>query len=431
MDKSNPSTVVDVAIVGAGLAGLTAAALLARTGHSVLLMDRRDPGGRARSVEHEQFTLNDGPHALYNGGQALATLRSLGIDVTGASPELGQAGTWVNGAVQPLPSSPLSMLRSKVLSARSKLVAARILPKMMKGHAKTADGKTLVDWFDHHQLPNDLRAMIEMYVRLTTYCNMPDQMAAPAAISQFALAQQGVTYLDGGWQQLVDALLRVVEQHGGVVSVGPRVEGLTVDGDKWIVATEESAVPVAASCVVLAAGGPLAASQLVGEDPGWVEAAGPQSRAACLDLGVDSEPSVPVLLAMNSPLYGSTHAPPAELAPEGRGLVGVMRYLAPDETLDRDQARRELLQHADRMGIAEGEIVMQRYLHSMTVAYGSPLADRRRPRGDELANRKLWVAGDWVDSSRAGEPVPFLADAAVGSAVLAATQIAERLEHCR
>jgi hypothetical protein len=108
-----------------------------------------------------------------------------------------------------------------------------------------------------------------------------------------------------------------------------------------------------------------------------------------------------------------------------------MRYLAPDETLGRDDARQELLQHADRMGIVESEIVMQRYLHSMTVAYGSPLADRRRPRGDELASKNLWVAGDWVDSSRAGESVPFLADAAVSSAVSAATQVAARLEHCR
>ena len=53
-------------VVGGGLAGLTAAATLARSGRAVTVIEGAEHlGGRARSRHRLGYDLNLGPHALY------------------------------------------------------------------------------------------------------------------------------------------------------------------------------------------------------------------------------------------------------------------------------------------------------------------------------------------------------------------------------
>ncbi len=71
-----PNTPVDVAIIGAGPAGLTAAYLLGKAGYSVTVIER-DPiyvGGISRTVEHDGFRFDIGGHRFFSKSQAVVDL---------------------------------------------------------------------------------------------------------------------------------------------------------------------------------------------------------------------------------------------------------------------------------------------------------------------------------------------------------------------
>jgi phytoene dehydrogenase-like protein len=62
-------TQTDVVIVGGGMAGLTAACYLARSGVAVMLFEKAaNLGGRAATQNHEGYLFNRGIHAIYTGG---------------------------------------------------------------------------------------------------------------------------------------------------------------------------------------------------------------------------------------------------------------------------------------------------------------------------------------------------------------------------
>src|SRR3546814_5328225 len=75
-DDMNRPTSVDVAIIGAGPAGLTAAYLLAKQGYRVTVIEK-DPhyvGGISRTVEHEGFRFDIGGHRFFSKSQEVVDL---------------------------------------------------------------------------------------------------------------------------------------------------------------------------------------------------------------------------------------------------------------------------------------------------------------------------------------------------------------------
>src|SRR5262245_58721302 len=76
-----------IVVVGAGLAGLAAAALLGRAGRKVVVLERSpEVGGRGVTHTEQGFRWNLGAHALYRGGPGMAGLRDLGPKPAGGMP---------------------------------------------------------------------------------------------------------------------------------------------------------------------------------------------------------------------------------------------------------------------------------------------------------------------------------------------------------
>ena len=70
-----------IVIVGAGMAGLTAAAYLLRENYSVLLLEKNSRcGGLVKTYEADGFFFDTGPRAFVNSGIVKPILKDLGID---------------------------------------------------------------------------------------------------------------------------------------------------------------------------------------------------------------------------------------------------------------------------------------------------------------------------------------------------------------
>ncbi|MPY94703.1 MAG: NAD(P)-binding protein [Acidimicrobiia bacterium] len=408
---------VDVAVVGAGLAGLTAAATAARQGDRVAVLSHGPPGGRAHTTERDGYRFNQGPHALYTGGAGMAVLRELGIEPTGGPPSTGEGRLLVDGELRQLPASAASLASSRWLSLRSRGQLATVLGRLGKWDLEELGHRSGADWLDDLGLRPDADAVLRTLARVTTYADDMASISADVVVGQ--LRQPNVRYLDGGWQQLVDAL------SGGLQPRTARATGLSRDGQGWLVTTDAGGVgAVRASAVVLAAGSPAACRALLPTDPGWGEL-GPASTAACLDLGLRRAPEPPIIFGADEPLYLSTHCPPADLAPAGGAVVQVMRYGARSAELDRP-ALHEL---ARRAGITDDDVATQRFLAGMVTCSAVATPARGglagRPGMAATGAEGVYLAGDWVG------PVGHLADASLASgraAGAAAADLASRAQ---
>ncbi len=420
----------DVVVVGGGLAGLTAAATAAAAGRSVLLLDGHPGANRAGTDQVGRFLFNRGAHALYRKGAGRAVLGRLGVSVSGKLPPVLGGLARRGDVVDRLPLDPVSLVRTRLLSARGKVRVARELASVPRWrHERLAD-RTAAEWLDERGLTGDERGLVEMVARTTTYVADLDRVSADLVVRQVQLGLQGVHYLHGGWVTLLDGLARAGADRGvecvaaaarSVVPDGGRVR-VTLSGVSAEEADGDGERVVLAGAVVVAAGTPDACASLLPAGPPAWEVVGPPVQVACLDLGLAAPPATRVLLGLDRPLYLICHAPPAELAPRGAAVVHAMRYLRSDEPASAVDARTELEEHCRIAGIDPDGAERVRYLHRMVAcgALATPatggLAGRPGVADTDLDG--VFAAGDWLG------PEGHLADAALTSGEAAGRQAA-------
>src|SRR5215212_622714 len=209
-----------VVIVGGGIAGLVSAALVAKAGRSVVLLEKSSAvGGRATTRERHGFLFNLGPHALYRNGALSQTLRVLGVEVTGAVPGGGGGFAIRGGRRHTLPVGLTTLMTTSVMGLSAKVEFARLQRLILSTDASAVQGETLESWLHSHTRHEEVRDLVRMLVRGTTFTNDPLRQSAGAALEQLQLAlDASVLYLNGGWQTIVDGLRRVA------VASGVRIE---------------------------------------------------------------------------------------------------------------------------------------------------------------------------------------------------------------
>jgi len=415
MERINPlPSTADAVVIGAGLAGLAAAVMIARHGHRTVVLESVSAGGRARTDEQHGFLLNRGPHAVYDSGHAARILRDLGVAFTG-HPPASQLRVRIGDDVVLVPSSTTRAMTSRFLTLREKAQVASLFRSLRTDRPVAT--MSAAAWLTDRGLTGRGLDLVTTLVRVASYSAAVDELSADAAAHQLAQATRGVTYVDGGWRTLVEQLASRARQQAVDIREHTPVVALAETPGGWRVETAQGRLT--AGAVVLAAGGPLEAARLIGTDP-WGELGAPVT-AAVLDLGLAGPPPIPLLFSFDAPLYLSQHAPHARLAPDGRAVMHVMRYGA--RTAHQDRA--ELEAHAAVAGIDLAQAEAARFLARMVVAHSQPTATRGglpgRPDAAVPGIDGVFVAGDWIG------PRGLLADAVLASAEDAAGAVAAHL----
>lgn len=435
-DENNKSKVV---VVGGGLAGLTVATLIARTGMSVSVVERStETGGRARTSVVDGFYLNQGAHAIYTAGPGVKILKELGINYTGKEVTTGGYYALKKGKKYPVPVSLRQFLTTKLLKGlRSKIEAIRFFASLNKINPEYIQDISLEDWINKNIQNSDVKDLVKMLSRITTYTNDVETQSAGATITQLQIAfAGGVIYLDGGWQTLVNGLTAAAQDAGVRILTGKRVTGIENFENgislPWLIHLSDGST-ISSQTLILAVG-PKDAYDLLNHDNAVssssssflsqiVKEATPV-RAATLDIALTTLPNPNVLGAygVDNPLYLSTHSAFARLAPDGGALIHVVKYLGssiqPDPKTDRQELEKlmDLVQPGWRK-----VVVKERFLPNMIVYNALVGASQGgiygRPDVKVPGTENLYIVGDWVG------PEGLLADASLASAKRAAEKI--------
>jgi phytoene dehydrogenase-like protein len=418
---------VEAIVIGGGLTGLAAAALIARQGKRVCLFEQAHTlGGRARTRAQQGFSFNLGAHALYRGGRGIDILTELGVAPQGGCPSTAGAYAIKGGVKHTYPAGPVSLLTTSLLTLPAKLEVARLLGSLGTLDASQWMGTSLQEWADIHVAHPDARDVLLAGFRVATYTNAPDLVSAGAAIEQLQKAlAKNVLYLHGGWQTLVDGLRQAAVRAGVSIETGAKTVAIerNVTGAVCGVRLADGRVPQAPAVVI--ATSPAVAAALTenwrsAALHAWAASAIPV-QAACLDVALRRlpQPHATVAFGVDHPLYLSVHSAVARLAPEGSALLHTLVYLPPEHTRSPEDDERELDTLLDLVQSGWRELVVQRqFLPRMTVMHDMPTARRGGTRGRPGPQVPdvpgLFVVGDWVGQEG------LLADASLASAKEAA-----------
>jgi len=425
-----------VIIVGGGIAGLAAGIVLARSGRTVTIFERRRYlGGRAVTHLRHGFRFNLGPHAFYRGGSGWDVLRQLGVPVRGGRPKPKGIALRA-GEEHKLPGRLWPLLTTSLFGLKGKLETARLMLRIRRIDWKRYATMTVNEWVDANASDERVHQMLHALFRLATYCDRPDLQSAGAALRHLRLAIRGVIYIDEGWQKIVDALHSSAVAAGvnfvtssRVVGVdivdggvrGIELGGLEIETSKDTLTAvalpdltdDEKGTRLPADTVILAVD-PATAKELV---PALDIPKLTPVVASCLDVALSRLPDPGRLFALgiDRPLYYSVHSAYAQLTPSGGALIHVAKY-GGDAS-----AETELERVLDEMQPGWRDLVVhRRFLPSMVVsnAIAEPAREgaARRPTA-VTPIRGLYLAGDWVGDDG------ILSDAALSSARAAAKAI--------
>jgi phytoene dehydrogenase-like protein len=302
---------------------------------------------------------------------------------------------------------------------------ARVFSSLSKIDTTGFQDTTLGDWLARTFADPSARRAMAAFTRVATYGNAPFIASAGATLDQLKLGLAGVTYIDGGWQSLVDGLQAAAVEAGVTIRRDARVASVAQVTGGWDLRMAGGSHRFDA---VILATPPGVACQLYPSEllESWARDAVPV-RAAVLDVVLSGlpNPAGKFALGFDQPTYLSAHSEVAKLAASGRVLISTAWYRAPGETKADGDIERALEASLDIVQPGwRDALVFKRFLPDLVVtgdyARAATAGLLRRPGPGVPGAPGLFVAGDWVG------PEGMLADAAVASGERAANLAANR-----
>jgi hypothetical protein len=349
-----------IAIVGGGIAGLSAAIACAEGGASVLLLEaHRELGGRARSSEGP-YKANFGPHVVYKDGPFWQWMAERSLLPPYAGLPLAGVKLRCGGEVRRTP--PLSVIPS-VLRLRGRKAPVEL---------------DFYTWAANHT-DERTAAMLSAGAGVYTFYHDPGALSAAFIWSRTVRALLSpppvARYVIGGWSSLVGSLERRARELGVSIQTGSGVEELPEP--PVILATELSQ-----------------ARSLLGDDSlSWMS-----GHTVCLDVGLRHRRGDPFVVSDmdEAGWIERFSAPDKSLAPAGEELVQAHMPIRPAESIEHAAARLEQLMDASFPQWRERETWRRRQVMDGRTGALDPPGSSWRDRPAVDRGDGVFLAGDMV-----------------------------------
>jgi prolycopene isomerase len=239
----------DAIIIGAGFGGAACAALLAKRGFKVLLVEKNNlTGGKAMTLNKKGFTYSAWPvmgaPVMENKCQMLVDALGVGDKVTLTPSQAGSFYKTPEGKYEPMPEmggnvDPVSLFGwlgigmeefEKAMTFFGTLIA--MPPEMIDGF----EGTDFDSFIKAADLPRSLYAFIVSLCLDGMFMVPVDKLDAAEAIYslQDIFIRSGGLFCVGGYGKLSDACLDVVRDNGGQVLMHTRVNRILVDNGQAV-----------------------------------------------------------------------------------------------------------------------------------------------------------------------------------------------------
>jgi phytoene dehydrogenase-like protein len=272
----------DVVVIGAGLGGVVCAALLAREGLNVLILDKNSrPGGKQMGFESKGFKFEMWPTygIPMERGPFVEAFKALGIESkldvipkTSALLYRRPDGKWitrVTGGEQQETDPTESMFNSWNLEPREREVALKVLAEaalLTPEQLDALDDVTVKEWLAQRgDIPKQLYSFFAVHANLmaTGLYELVAMSEISRILQIFGSSTTG--FPRGGYSRVVDDILEVFNANGGTLRLGTRVDKILVeDGRATSVLAEEDVY--SAPVIVSNAGIQPTVLKLVGEE---------------------------------------------------------------------------------------------------------------------------------------------------------------------
>lgn len=241
--------VMRVAIIGGGLAGLTAAAYLSETEHVEGILFERSPqlGGRAFTYEKEGFTLNYGAHAIYGiDRHNISTMeKELGMSFSSKQVDKRKVVYSKNGQLTPAPLDFVNIVKTDLLTPVQKVRFVGEVAAIIAQIHNIKNYDTLGDYLDQSDADDDLKELWEHLVCSNFFISPEDaRKVTGAVVSEYYhnlfLSSRPVNYVIGSWAVITNQLHQKISDSGRwEVTLQEGVDQVRYENRKFLLKTKK------------------------------------------------------------------------------------------------------------------------------------------------------------------------------------------------